>query len=66
MDPDSTGQHKGAPHCFRCVHFRVSGDPRFPRACGIFRFKSRNLPNQEVFLSTGKQCPAFEERGDPK
>ncbi|MDR1058536.1 MAG: hypothetical protein LBL43_03225 [Treponema sp.] len=64
MNADSTGQKEGPapPRCFLCVHFRVSGDPRFPRSCGMFRIKCRNLPSQEVFLSTGKSCPAFERK----
>jgi len=47
------------PRCFQCAHFRVSGDAAFPRSCLVFGIKSRTLPAQEVFLSTGKHCPAF-------
>ena len=49
-----------APNCLKCVHFRVSWDPAFPRSCTIFGIKSRNFPSMEVFLATGHHCPSFE------
>jgi hypothetical protein len=48
-----------APYCLHCAHFSVSWDPAFPRSCDYFGFKSRNLPSHEVFMSTGRHCPAF-------
>jgi len=50
-----------APNCLKCRHYRVSWDPAFPRACGVFGMKSRRLPSIEVFRATGRHCPAFEE-----
>ena len=52
-----------APDCFRCVHFKVTWEPAFPRACVLFGLKSRNLPAMEVFLSTGQHCFAFKDKG---
>jgi hypothetical protein len=49
-----------APDCLKCVHFRVTWDPSFPRSCTVFGIKSRRLPSHEVFAATGHQCPAFE------
>jgi len=51
-----------APDCFRCVHFKVTWEPAFPRACLLFGLKCRNLPSMEIFLSTGKHCFAFKAR----
>jgi hypothetical protein len=51
-----------APDCFRCAHFKITWEPAFPRACGLFGIKCRNLPSMEVFLSTGKHCFAFAEK----
>jgi len=50
-----------APNCLKCAYFFVSWDPGFPRACRVFSLKSRQLPSYEVFLATGRHCPAFEE-----
>jgi hypothetical protein len=51
-----------APDCLKCVHFRVTWEPAFPRSCGVFGIKSRNLPSVEVFRATGSHCPAFQAR----
>jgi hypothetical protein len=49
-----------APNCLKCLYFRVTWDPAFPRSCLVFGIKCRNLPSLEVFASTGRHCPAFE------
>jgi hypothetical protein len=56
--------HKGEgsprpPNCLRCRYFKVTWDPAFPRSCGVFGIKSRELPAALVFRSTGQRCPAF-------
>lgn len=48
-----------APNCLKCVHFKVTWNPQFPRACGLFGFKCRDLPSLEVLRSTGVPCPSF-------
>jgi len=50
-----------APNCLNCIYFFVTWDSRFPRGCRIFGIKSFKLPSSEVFISTGKHCPAFRE-----
>ena len=52
------GENKN-PNCLKCVHFKITWDPAFPRACEIFGFKGQNLPSMEVLSATGKPCPAF-------
>jgi hypothetical protein len=54
--PDSVSK---APNCLKCAYFKVTWDPSFPRACGIFGIKSLNLPSFEVFRATGRHCPSF-------
>lgn len=49
-----------APDCLKCLHFRVTWEPQFPRSCEVFGIKSRRLPSLEVFGATGRHCPAFE------
>ncbi|MDA8426435.1 MAG: hypothetical protein M0Z80_09890 [Treponema sp.] len=48
-----------APNCLKCLYFRVTWDPAFPRSCLVFGIKCRNLPSLEVFASTGHHCPSF-------
>jgi len=63
-DPDSELEIPDrAPNCFHCVHFKVTWEPAFPRACLLFGLKCRNLPSMEVFLSTGKHCFAYKDNG---
>lgn len=54
------------PDCFKCAYFRITWEPAFPRSCAIFGIKCRNLPSQEVFLSTGAHCPSFLPKEGPK
>lgn len=49
-----------APDCLKCLHFRVTWDPSFPRSCLVFGVKGARMPSQEVFLATGLHCPGFE------
>ena len=47
------------PNCLKCVYFKITWDPAFPRACEMFGFKGQSLPSVEVFNALGKQCPLF-------
>jgi len=49
-------------NCFQCAHYAVSWDPRFPRACRFFGFKTQDMPSTTVYQSSGSQCIAFEEK----
>ncbi len=51
-----------APDCLKCIHFRITWDPAFPRSCEVFGIKSRRLPSLEVFSATGRHCPVFEQK----
>jgi hypothetical protein len=42
--------------CFGCRFFSITHDARRPYACASFGFRSRSLPSQEVFLSSGQPC----------
>lgn len=53
MNPDR------APNCLQCLHFRVTWDKTYPRACDEFGIKTAFMPSHEVFAATGKHCPAF-------
>jgi hypothetical protein len=47
------------PNCLKCVHFKITWDLEFPRACEMFGFKGQSMPSAEVFRATGQICPAF-------
>ena len=49
-----------APNRLKCLHFRITWEPAFPRSCLVFGIKSKNLPSIEVFAATGRHCPTFE------
>lgn len=49
-----------APDCLKCLHFRVTWDPVFPRSCELFGIKCARLPSLEVLAATGRHCPSFE------
>jgi hypothetical protein len=52
----------GGPDCHACRAFYVSHDPLRPYGCRAFGFHSRLLPRDEVRLSSGRECAAFEPR----
>jgi len=58
------------PNCLKCVHFRITCDPKYPRtplrACGIFSFMSPNMPSMEVFKINGAHCPSFQMKSGLK
>ncbi len=48
------------PDCLSCVHFKVSWDANYPRACHKFGFKGKELPSYTVYQTTGQECPFYE------
>ena len=56
---EQKAERKRGPNCLKCVYFKVSWDPAFPRSCEIFGIKCRDLPQAEVFRATGTRCPSF-------
>jgi hypothetical protein len=50
------------PDCLRCRSYYVTYEPLRPHGCRGFGFTSQRLPRDEVRLSTGEECAAFEPR----
>jgi hypothetical protein len=50
--------------CYNCKHFAVTWEPKFPRSCKFFGFKTTQLPSMAVLKSSGSPCEGF-ERKDP-
>ncbi|MCR8634278.1 uracil-DNA glycosylase [Paenibacillus sp. N5-1-1-5] len=53
-------------NCMKCQHFYVTWDPKFPKGCKAFGFKSHNMPSLTVLSSSGKTCMNFEPKPAPK
>jgi len=53
------------PDCNRCRAFFVTHDAAHPYGCRTFGFRSMRLPRDEVRLSSGRECGAFEPRRPP-
>ena len=49
-------------NCMQCVHFYVTWEKKFPKACKIYDFKTKTLPSAAVYEITGVQCLAFERK----
>jgi hypothetical protein len=49
-------------NCFRCRHFYVTWEMKFPRGCRAMGFKSREMPSQAVLEASGMPCMRFERR----
>jgi len=55
----------GKIDCFKCRHFFVTWDRKFPRGCHALGFKSKGMPSQMVFQASGMQCLKFESKETP-
>jgi len=45
--------------CFKCVYFSITWEPKTPRACKLFGFKSAQMPSEVVSRSSGSPCEGF-------
>jgi len=53
------------PDCLACRHYFVTYEPSFPHGCRAFAIRTKRLPADEVRLSSGRDCLAFERRPPP-
>lgn len=49
-------------NCLKCKHFYVTWDPKNPRGCRLYGFKTKLMPSLLVFQSTGAPCPSFVDK----
>ncbi len=49
-------------NCLKCKHFFVTWEPKHPRGCRLYGFKTQLMPSLLVFQSTGMPCQGFEEK----
>jgi hypothetical protein len=52
-------------NCFKCKHFYITWDKRFPNGCKVFGFKSKQLPSQVVREAIGGSCTTFQKKEPP-
>lgn len=48
--------------CKRCKHYYITWEPSNPMGCRKFGFKSRIMPSEVVYRSSGDFCKGFEEK----
>ena len=53
-------------NCFKCKYYYVTWDPKYPKGCKFFGFKSAGPPSATVYASAGAQCAGYEPREDRK
>jgi len=53
------GRLAGNVNCMKCAHYYVTWDPKHPRGCRAYGFKSRQLPSTVVQASSGSVCMQY-------
>ena len=46
-------------NCAQCKNFFVTYDPKAPRGCKAYGFKTDDIPCQVVYRSTGVHCKFY-------
>ena len=64
--PEGGGQPTRQVNCFHCVHFKITWDPKHPKACLFFGFSGPEMPSETVRKTTGRNCPAFKPKRKPE
>ena len=55
-----TAKKKGqGPDCLQCKNYYITYDPRQPRGCRAYGFKSQALPSLVVLSISGMVCQLF-------
>lgn len=49
-------------NCTKCIYYYITWDQNSPKGCKYFGFKTKLMPSQYVFKSSGKKCEAFKEK----
>ncbi|MCL1821050.1 MAG: uracil-DNA glycosylase [Oscillospiraceae bacterium] len=52
--------------CLKCKYYAVTWEPKQPKACKLFGFKSAQMPSTVVYSSTGSACMGFEAKKKPR
>jgi len=50
--------------CFKCRHFYITWDANQSRGCKAFGFKTRQMPSNVVFETSGAPCLKYSPKPD--
>jgi len=53
---------KSSVSCYKCAHYFVTWDEKFPRGCRAMNFKSCQMPSTVVYKSSGMDCMKFKAK----
>ena len=53
-------------NCYKCVYYYVTWDPKFPKGCRFFGFKTAGTPSADVYRSAGASCNGFAKKNTEK
>ena len=53
-------------NCLQCVYFTVTWDPKYPRSCKLYGFKTSDMPSATVYKSSGLPCDGFVKKPGKK
>ena len=45
--------------CLKCKYFALTWEPKFPRMCKFYGFKTSGIPSVTVYKSSGEICTSF-------
>ena len=48
--------------CMQCEHYFVTWNPKFPRGCKLYGFKTAGFPSVEVYKATGEDCIGYAKK----
>ena len=51
--------------CTQCVHFYITWDPKFPRGCRQYGFKTTKMPSITVRETIGAPCTSYRAKQLP-
>ena len=65
MGENNTNSNNINADCLKCVYFANTWEPKYPRMCRLFGFKTSNMPSLTVYKSSGSPCTNFIKK-EPK
>jgi hypothetical protein len=46
-------------NCMQCKYFSLTWEPKHPRMCRLYGFKTSGMPSDTVYKSSGVPCDGF-------
>ncbi|MCL2095849.1 MAG: uracil-DNA glycosylase [Oscillospiraceae bacterium] len=59
MKSDGINNKTDKINCMHCKYFSITWDPKHPRSCKLYGFKSSGMPSDTVYKSSGAPCDGF-------